>query len=117
MLGTSNADGTTPIPAYVDSATNRWLVSASFSGTTVSEYAEDAPHTSADLGVMALAVRQDTQVDFGADGDYVPLSIDADGALRVSGGGGPVHNMLQEPIKLLLRELWRWDMMGLRLSL
>jgi hypothetical protein len=37
---------------------------------------------------MALAVRQDSQVDFGADGDYVPLSIDGNGALRVSGGGG-----------------------------
>ena len=51
-------------------------------------HAEDTAHSSTDLGVMALAVRQDTQADFGADGDYVPLSIDADGALRVSGGGG-----------------------------
>lgn len=50
--------------------------------------AEDAAHGSGDSGVMALAVRQDSQVDFGADGDYVPLSIDANGALRVSGGGG-----------------------------
>ena len=83
-MGTSNADGTTPLPVYVDSATNRMLVSATFTGTTVSEYAEDAPHTSGDLGVMALAVRQDTQADFAADGDYVPLSIDADGALRVN---------------------------------
>jgi len=46
--------------------------------------AEDAPHASGDVGVMALAVRQDTQADFGADGDYVPLSIDANGALRTS---------------------------------
>jgi hypothetical protein len=50
--------------------------------------AEDAAHTSGDVGVMALAVRQSTQSDFGADGDYVPLSIDDDGALRVSGAGG-----------------------------
>jgi hypothetical protein len=28
------------------------------------------------------------QSDFGADGDYVPLSIDGSGALRVAGGGG-----------------------------
>lgn len=46
--------------------------------------AEDAAHSSGDKGVMALAVRQDTQADFGADGDYVPLSIDADGKLRVA---------------------------------
>jgi hypothetical protein len=50
--------------------------------------AEDAAHTSGDVGVMALAVRQSVQSDFGADGDYVPLSIDDDGALRVSGAGG-----------------------------
>lgn len=46
--------------------------------------AEDAAHQSGDKGVMTLAVRQDTQSDFGADGDYVPLSVDADGKLRVA---------------------------------
>lgn len=46
---------------------------------------EDAVHVDGDKGVMALGVRQDTQADLGADGDYVPLSIDADGAVRVSG--------------------------------
>jgi hypothetical protein len=50
--------------------------------------AEDAAHSSGDVGVMALAVRQSAQADFGADGDYVPMSIDDNGALRVSGGGG-----------------------------
>ena len=54
-------------------------------GATNLGKAEDAAHASGDTGVMMLAVRQDTQVDFGADGDYVPFSIDADGALRVSG--------------------------------
>ena len=34
--------------------------------------AEDAVHTTGDTGIMALGVRQDTQSDFGADGDYVP---------------------------------------------
>jgi len=57
-------------------------------GATNLGKAEDAAHSSGDVGVMALAVRQDSQEDFGADGDYVPLSIDANGALRVSGGGG-----------------------------
>lgn len=55
--------------------------------------AEDVAHQSGDLGLMALAVRQSSQSDFGADGDYVPLSIDDDGGLRVSivagaGSGG-----------------------------
>lgn len=51
------------------------------------QYAEDSVHNSGDTGTMVLAVRQDTQVDFGADGDYVPLSINADGELRVTSGG------------------------------
>lgn len=57
-------------------------------GATNLGKAEDAAHTTGDVGVMMLAVRQDSQADFGADGDYVPLSIDANGAVRVSGGGG-----------------------------
>ena len=57
-------------------------------GATNLGKAEDAVHVSGDVGVMLLAVRQDAQADFAADGDYVPFSIDADGALRVSGGGG-----------------------------
>lgn len=51
-------------------------------------HAEDTAHNTGDAGFMALGVRQDTQVDFGADGDYVPLSIDSAGAVRVTGGGG-----------------------------
>ncbi len=54
-------------------------------GATNLGKAEDDVHNSGDVGVLSLAVRQDTQVDFGADGDYVPFSIDANGALRVSG--------------------------------
>lgn len=84
ILGLSNADGVTPLSPYIDSSTNRLLVSA----TTDIGVAEDSAHASGATGVMMLAVRQDTQADFGADGDYVPFSIDADGALRVSGGGG-----------------------------
>lgn len=57
-------------------------------GATNLGKAEDAVHSSGDVGVMMLGVRQDAQVDFGADGDYVTLSIDANGALRVAGGGG-----------------------------
>jgi hypothetical protein len=53
-------------------------------GATNLGKAEDAAHSTGDVGVMALFVRQDAQADFGADGDYVPGSIDADGALRVN---------------------------------
>ena len=57
-------------------------------GATNLGKAEDAAHSSGDVGVMALAVRQDSQSDLGADGDYVPLTINADGELRVTTGSG-----------------------------
>lgn len=62
-------------------------------GATNLGKAEDAAHTSGDVGVMALAVRQNSQSDLGADGDYVPLTIDDSGGVRVSivagaGSGG-----------------------------
>lgn len=50
--------------------------------------AEDAVHTTGDVGVMALAVRNDAGTAFAADGDYVPLSVDSSGALRTAGGAG-----------------------------
>lgn len=51
--------------------------------------AEDAAHTTGDVGVMALAVRSDGGGTIaGADGDYTPLQVDSNGALRVTGGGG-----------------------------
>ena len=44
--------------------------------------AEDAQHASSDVGVMSLAVRNDTLAALaGTDGDYAPLQVDADGAL------------------------------------
>lgn len=49
--------------------------------------AEDGVHASGEAGALMLAVRQDSQVDFAADGDRVPLSIDADGNLRVAFSG------------------------------
>lgn len=55
-------------------------------GTSASNLgkAEDAPHASGDVGVMSLGVRSDAGGAFGADGDYVPLSINAAGELRVT---------------------------------
>lgn len=59
------------------------------SGATNLGKAEDAAHSSGDVGVMALAVRKDSQAALaGTDGDYIPLTTDANGALYVTGGGG-----------------------------
>lgn len=53
------------------------------------QFAEDAPHTSGDLGTMALAVRNDAGGPMaGTTGDYAALQLDASGNLRVTGGGG-----------------------------
>jgi len=58
-------------------------------GATNLGKAEDAAHTTGDTGVMVLAVRNDGgAVLAGTTGDYVPLTTDANGALRVVGGGG-----------------------------
>jgi hypothetical protein len=48
-------------------------------------YAEDAAHTSGDIGVQALAVRKDSPVALGADGDYTPLQVNAVGQAHVAG--------------------------------
>jgi hypothetical protein len=49
--------------------------------------AEDAAHTSGDTGVMALAVRNDAGTALaGTTGDYIPLTTDNLGSLRVNAG-------------------------------
>lgn len=45
---------------------------------------EDTPHSSGAVGIMALAVRQDSVGTLGADGDYTPLQTNAAGRLKVS---------------------------------
>jgi len=45
--------------------------------------AEDTAHSTGHKGIQMLGVRQDSQADFGADGDYVPMSIDGNGDVRV----------------------------------
>lgn len=48
--------------------------------------AEDAAHGSGDTGVMMLAVRNDAGTALaGTTGDYIPMSTDSSGALRVVG--------------------------------
>lgn len=49
--------------------------------------AEDAAHSSGDVGVMTLSVRQDTAAALaGTDADYQPLITDASGRLHVNVG-------------------------------
>lgn len=58
-------------------------------GATNLGKAEDAAHTSGDVGVMALSVRQDTAAALsGTDADYQPLITDASGRLHVTASGG-----------------------------
>lgn len=53
-----------------------------------SQYVEDTAHTTGDTGTMALAVRRDANTSLvGTDGDYAPLQVDANGALKVAGAG------------------------------
>lgn len=54
------------------------------------QHNEDDAHSSGAGGNLIFGVRQDVQADFGQDGDYTPLSIDADGLLRTSASGGEV---------------------------
>lgn len=52
-------------------------------------HAEDSVHTSGDSGVMPLAVRNDAGSALAADGDYIPLTTDNLGRLRVAGSFTP----------------------------
>lgn len=52
--------------------------------------AEDSVHVSGDQGIMGLAVRNDAGTALAADGDYIPLSTDSSGALRVTGNENDV---------------------------
>lgn len=53
-------------------------------GATNLGKAEDAAHTTGDTGVMVLAVRQDSLSVLAANGDYIPLVVDASGRLYVA---------------------------------
>ncbi len=61
---------------------------------------EDDPHATLDVGVMALAVRSDTPAASAADGDYIPMIVDASGRLHVTdpnaGAGSPSTPVVDE---------------------
>jgi hypothetical protein len=57
----------------------------------LSEHAEDTAHTTGDVGVQALAVRNDTPGSLaGTDGDYAPLQVDSAGRLATVAVPGPL---------------------------
>lgn len=62
-------------------------------GATNLGKAEDAVHGSGDVGVMVLGVRNDAGTAMAADGDYIPLSVNGSGALRVTPGNVAVAGL------------------------
>jgi hypothetical protein len=53
--------------------------------TYIDQKAEDAAHTSGDLGMQALAVRNDAlAARSGTDGDYTPIAVDSAGVVKVA---------------------------------
>jgi hypothetical protein len=49
-----------------------------------SQFAEDTPHVTGDLGTLALGIRNDANVAIsGTDGDYTPLNVFSSGILKV----------------------------------
>lgn len=72
-------------PLQVD-ALGRLRVNADLNVNNDFVYAEDSAHVSGDLGAFMLAVRNDAGISLvDTDGDYAPLSLDANGALRIVG--------------------------------
>ena len=80
VLGAKGTDGD------VVQASNPLPVQLSDGSAAIDPFkAEDAAHTTGDLGLMPLAVRNDTLAALaGTDGDYAPLQVDASGGLYVS---------------------------------
>jgi hypothetical protein len=58
-------------------------------GVGLTQYEEDTPSASGDLGTMPLAVRNDAGGSLvSANGDYAPLQVNAAGQLVIAGGAG-----------------------------
>ena len=80
---TAAATATILRPYLIEGNATTVLIKSSLQSLDDIVQGEDASHNNAHKGVMSLAVRQDSQADFGADGDYCPMSIDANGDLRI----------------------------------
>lgn len=78
----SNANG----ELYVFDTTTHTTLSSILTDLNNLSHAEDAAHVSGDIGVLPLAVRNDTPGSLvNANGDYAPLQVDSTGNLRVTG--------------------------------
>lgn len=78
----------------VNQGTSPWVIgdgggSITVDGTVTADtnfdYAEDSLHVSGDIGAFVLAVRNDAGTPLAGNGDYIPITTDATGALRVTG--------------------------------
>src|SRR5574343_1290920 len=78
LLGVSNADGVTPIPVYVDAATNAMLVSASVSitGGSVSQ-ADNSAYTAGTTSVNPIGAFYHSTIDTVTDGRVAALAMDS----------------------------------------
>lgn len=77
------AGGGTKLQPLVDAAGHFQIDVLSLPGSLVG-YAEDSVHSTGHIGLMNLAVRQDTATQLaGTDGDYSPIITDANGRLHV----------------------------------
>lgn len=62
-------------------------------GATNLGKAEDAAHSSGDVGVMGLAVRNDAGTALAADGDYIPLIVNSAGHLWVAANNLDIRDL------------------------
>ncbi len=83
---TVNAHAVTNAGTFVTQENGALLTAAQLLDNVVA--VEDAVAGSGFSGIPMLAVRQDSQSDLAADGDFIPMTVDADGLLRVTVGGG-----------------------------
>lgn len=71
---------------YVFDTTTHTTLSSILTDLNNLSHAEDAAHVSGDIGMLPLAVRNDTPGSLvSANGDYAPFQVDATGNLRVTG--------------------------------
>lgn len=88
MVDTAIVANGDSLAAYLTDSAGAFLTSTLLAGKQrldvilPSNFAEDSAHTSGDYGNFVLAVRNDAGTTLaGTDGDYAPLSVDANGAL------------------------------------
>lgn len=85
--------GTQPVRLIDGTLTSVSAVTPGVGATNLGK-AEDAAHTTGDVGVMVLGVRNDDGTPLaGSNGDYIPVTTDSTGALRIDmNGTGSTNN-------------------------